>query len=244
MATGLMNAEALYKWILRRLGAPLTKVELTGCHLEDNIEDARRWLSAKKGIRKQAVITINSGQVEYNLDDLDPEIDTVLDIAFPTNPLDLSLIFAPFTMIDDKVPYDVFAAPGSAGVYSTFTQTIQYTEMAKRVLSVEQDWRQEGRLLYLFPVPHYQSAAIIWFKSSKVVIEQLSERDHELLKRYALALAMRDLGFVRSKYDSYPTAQGTVTLNGDRLLDAANEALEKLNEEIADSGMPMPFIVG
>jgi hypothetical protein len=239
-----MDAEQLEKWILRRLGAPLTKVELTHCHIADNIEDARRWLSAKKGVRKQGILTINSGQVEYNLDSLNPEIDTVLDVAFPSHPFDLSLIFAPFTLIDDKVPYDVFAAPSSAGVYSTFTQTIQYTEMAKRVLSAEQDWRQEGRLLYLFPVPDYQSHAIIWFKSSKVVIEQLTERDHDLLKRYALALAYRDLGMVRSKYDSYPTAQGTVMLNGDRLLDMSNEMLEKLNEEIADSGMPMPFLVG
>ena len=75
-------------------------------------------------------------------------------------------------------------------------------------------------------------------------IEILNERDHDLVKRFALAQAKEDLAIIRSKYDSYPGAQGTVTLNADRLFDMAQQEKEKLEEEISASGYPMGFILG
>lgn len=241
MPADLLNAEQLRKWILRRLGAPLLKVELTEDHLCDEVDDARHWFSAKKGVKRQALITFEYGKVDYALPD---EVDTVLDVAFPVSPLDLSLVFSPFVMIDEKVPYDVFAAPSSAGIYSSFTQTLQYIEMAKRVLSAEADWRQEGRTLFVFPVPRTSGQVLIDYKSNVFTIEQLNERDHDILKRYALAKAKEDLGRIRSKYDSYPTAQGTTSLDGERLLEEAQRDIEALDEEIALSAFPIPFLVG
>jgi len=238
---GLMDTDQMKAWILRRFGAPILKVELTDCHLDDAIEQARRWFSAKKGAKRMAVLAVNSAQVEYDLDD---DVDTVIDVAFQIPPMDLSLVFAPFTLIDDKVPYDVFAAPSSIGIYSSFTQTLQYVEMAKRILGAEPDWRQEGRKFYIFPVPSSNSHVILFYKSTKVTIEQLDERDHDLVKRYALALAKEDLGRIRSKYDTFPTAQGTVSLDGATLLSEAQAEKENLEEEIAASGFPMLFMTG
>lgn len=237
----LMPSEELKRWILRRLGAPLLKVELTEAHLEDCIADAKRWFSAKKGVRKQQIMQVNSGQNEYKLPD---ECDTVYDVVFAASPLDLSMIFSPYILQGDKVPYDVFAAPQSVGLYSSFTQTLQYIETAKRIIGAEPDWRQENRMLYLFPVPKDNYGLLLDFKSHDFTIEQLNERDHDLLKRWALALAKRDLGQIRTKYDSYPTAQGSVQLNGGQLLQEAQAEMDKLDEEIGQSGMPMGFIVG
>ena len=100
-------------------------------------------------------------------------------------------------------------------------------------------------MLYIFPIPKSSATILLNYKSSQITIEQLSERDHDLLKRYALACAKEDVGRVRSKYVSgFPTAQGHEQLDGDRLLEEAAAAKEALDEEIALSGFPMGFMVG
>lgn len=240
-ASQVMDKEELGRWILRRLGAPLWKVELTQDHLNDSIESAVRWFAAKKGVYKLGALSIVSGKVAYTLA---PEVDVVLDVIFEAPESDISLIFSPFLLLDEKVPYDVFAAPQSIGLYSSYTQVLQYIETAKRVLSAEMDWEQRGRDLYISPTPKQARRAIVEFKSSVFNLDELSERDHDLVKRYALALAMRDLSLIRGKYNSFPGAQGDQTLNFDLLMTESKEMLEKLNEEIILSGYPMRFSVG
>ena len=236
-----MDREALERWILRRLGAPLWKIELTKEHITDAVEEAVRWFAAKKGAFRLGIITIQPGIVEYNLSN---EVDIVLDVHFSSPESDLSLIFSPFLILDEKVPYDVFAAPQSVGLYSSYVQTLQYIEQAKRVLGAELDWEQRGRCLGVSPTPRQTAKAIIEFKSSVFKIDTLPERDHYLIRQYALAFAMIDMGTVRSKYQGFPGAQGDTQLNGDALIQRGTEMLEKLNEEIMLSGYPMKFSTG
>lgn len=237
----LMNEEELVKWILRRLGAPLLKVELTECHLHDAVSDAKRWFSAKKGVKRQMVMQAQVGKVEYQLPEI---VDTVLSVAFAVPPMDISMVFAPFVLIDDRVPYDTFAAPQSAGIYSSFTQTLQYVEQAKRILGAEPDWRQENRNLYIFPVPKNDVGMWVDYKANIVTIDQLNERDHDLVKRWALARAKQDLAEIRGKYDSVPGAQASTSLNAAVLAQSAGAEMEKLEDEIAQSGFPMGFFSG
>jgi len=237
----LKDAESLKLWMLRQFGAPLVEVELTAEHLDDCIENASRWFVAKKGLHLQAAMDVVPNKVEY---DLLPEMDKVLDVAFPSNPLDFSLVFAPFTLPDQQVPYSVFAASGSLGLYSHFTQALQYVTTAKRILGVEVDWRQEHRKLFLFPAKLPTGKVILTYKSSNFTLEQLAERDHDLVKRRAMAEAKKILGRVRSKFDNYPTAQGSVALDGSVLLEEAGAEIERLDEEIFDAGYPMAFLRG
>lgn len=241
MPNSLMDAEELKQYVLRRLGAPMWKVELSADHLEDAVEQARRWFSAKKGVKESMTMPFYPGVPDYQLPD---NVNLVLDVVFPTNPMDLSIVFSPYLLQDEKVPYDVFAAPQSAGLYSTYTQTLQYVESAKRILNSEPDWRQEGRVLYLFPVPRNSGNVIVDYKTHDFTIEQLSERDHDLVKRYALALAKKDLARIRSKYTEFPGAQGMTQLDSARLFQEADQEMEQLEKEIAASGYPMGFLVG
>jgi len=239
--TPLMNKEELKCWILRRLGAPQRDVELYDENLNDAIDDAIRWFTAKKGLRKQKEVDILAGQNVY---DVPEDSDLILDVAFNANPYDFSYLFTPYLFPDQQIPYNTFAAPLSQGVYSTFVQNIQYIEMAKRVLGAELDWRQEGRKLLIFPVPK-NTGKMIWdYKSNCVTIEQLSERDHDLVKRYALAVAKMDVGNIRDKYGIYPGAQGNVPLDGKRQIAEAEAMFAKLDEEIALSGFPMGIVIG
>jgi len=237
----LMNREELGEWILRRLGAPFWDIELCKDHVKDAVENSVRWFAGKKGVMKLFPIQAQSGVVEYQLDS---EIDRVIDVAYETNKLDLSLIFSPFTLLEEKIPYDVFASGGSGGLYSSYVQALQYIETAKRILSAEFEWTEINDKLFIAPPPANSRRIIILAKINFTQIEDLEERDHELIKRYALAKAREDLAWVRGKYGDYPSAQGSTTLNWDRLLDAATTEIEKLEEEIMGAGYPMGFCSG
>lgn len=242
---GLLTEAELSDWIMRRLGAPVLPVQLCEDHLKDAIEHAKRWFSAKKGAREIIAINGLPNVVEYHLPD---RVDTVLDVAFLQEKLDLSLVFSPFTLLEEKIPYDVFASGGSGGLYSSYAQSLGYIEMAKRILSAELEWRQERskdrNLLYIAPPPARAKTMLLDVKCSCFNITQLSERDHDLIKRYALAYAMRDLGTIRGTFQDYPGAQGPTTLNGDSLLERSREMFEQLEEEIFQSGYPMGFLTG
>jgi hypothetical protein len=116
--------------------------------------------------------------------------------------------------------------------------------MAQRITGSEMEWWQQNRHLYVAPTPANSKKIIYVYKTSVFAIDQLSERDHNFIKKYALACAKRDLGRIRTKYDSFQGAQGGQTLDGDKLLDEAREAFEKLDEEIILAGYPMLFLTG
>lgn len=237
----LMTEAELKDWILRRLGAPFLKVELTQGHLDDIVEESLRWFSAKKGLVKLSLLTTQAGVTEY---DLPHDADMILNVNFSLSPLDIAMVYEPYLLEGDSLPFDVFASPESGGLYSSLVQSLQYIETAKRVLGGEPEWRQIGRKLRIWPAPKQGSSVMLEYKSNHITLQDLSERDHDLIKRFALAQAKEDVARVRSKYDSYPTAQGSVSLDGDRLFDEAQREKEKLEEEIFDSAMPMAFITG
>jgi len=236
-----MDDEQLKQWLLRRLGAPFWKVELSEDHLNDEVEFAKRWFSAKKGVKRLLNMPLYTNVPVY---ELPRTVDVVLDVSFPVSPMDISLVFSPYILQDEKIPYDVFAAPSAAGIYSSYTQTVQYIEMAKRILNAEPDWRQEDRMLYVFPVPKNGGFMAIEYKSHDFNIEHLTERDHDLVKRYALAKAKLDLAENRRKYTEFPGAQGPTNMNWQALVQEANAEIELLEKEIGQSGYPMLFLHG
>jgi len=236
----LMSEAELKEWILRRLGSPVARVCLDELQLDDAVDEAKRWFAAKKGVDRDITIDLYAGQVEYTMPD---DCDAVIDVSFQVSPLDISLIFAPHIIADEKIPYNAFAAPSSVGLYSSFTQALQYVEMAKRTLNAERNWfyYPYKKILVTLPDPKGGGKAFVEYKSTCNNIEQLPERDHDLVKRYALALAKQDLGMIYSKYSVWPTAQGQVQLNGDQLLQQAEKERERLEDEIYESAKPMPF---
>lgn len=237
----LMSEAELKQWILRRLGSPVTRVCLDALQLDDAVEEAMRWFAAKKGVDRDMTMDLYAGKVEYKMPD---DCDMVLDVAFQVSPLDISLIFAPYNIAqDEKVPYSVFSAGATGGLYSSLLQSMQYVEMAKRMINAERNWIYfpHKKVLLLLPDPKGGGKVFIEYKSSCNNIEQLPERDHELVKRYALAWAKQDLGMIYSKYSTWPTAQGQVSLNGDQLMAQARNEMDKLEDEIYESAKPMAF---
>lgn len=237
----LLTESELGLWILERLGAPLVVVELTAGSLQHCVESAKRWFSSKKGVMRERDLELLGAQQSYLLPE---DVDQVTEVAFPESALDLSLTLAPgYFLPDQSIPYHALAAPQSGGLYSSYTQSLQYIETAKRVLGIESDWQYnpETRTLTVFPTPKTTGTARYYYKSSQFTIEQLRERDHDLVKRYALAVAKEILGRIRGKRETLG-ATGPVTLDGKDLLDESKEEMEKLNEEIGQAGLPMGFL--
>jgi hypothetical protein len=224
----------------------LLKIPLTREHLDDAIKEAKRWFIAKKGVDKDTLLTLSTGTVQYPMPD---DCDAVIDVAVQDSPLDISLIFSPNLLAGEKVPYSVFAPPSSTagGLYSSFVQALQYTEMAKRIIGAEFNWQffpyRNPKILLVLPNPVGVITCLVQYKSSDVgAIDQLPERDHDLIKRFALAWAKRDLGEVYSRYSTWPGANGPVVLNGPQLLAEAKAEFERLEFELFGSAMPMPFL--
>lgn len=242
-ALRLLDEPALCLWILRRLGAPQILVELTQEQLDDCVEAAKRWFAAKKGIVRRAVLQIQAGQSEYVLPE---EVAAVTHVAPTESALDLSLTVAPgFFLPDQQIPYHALAAPQSAGLYSSFTQSLQYIATAKRILGIDFDFAFDDvtHVLRVFPNPKTSGPATYTYNARNFALTALRERDHDLVKRYALATAKEIVGRVRSKRQALG-AQGAVTLDGESLVKESQEDIEKLGEEILLQSDPLSFLTG
>jgi len=239
----LMTEDQLKRWVLRQLGEPRVRVELHPANLADIIEDAKEWFIAHKGAMRKARISLTSGQVEY---DVPEDCDAVIDVAMPGNPTDISLVFAPWLLEDEAVPYDVFAAPESAGLYSSYAQAVQYSETAMRVISADFNWQWDPvtRKVLILPQPTTSYDMELLYRSTSLTFEQLDYFDFQLIKRKCLAEAKVLLGGIRRKYPSFPGAQGERQLDGAELRQEGREELEKLDEDIMRSNFPLPFITG
>lgn len=237
----LLNDDQLCQWILRRLGAPIVKVELTQEHLDDALNNARQWFAGHKGLVRYWQTYTSGGQNEFALP---ADAITVTDVVFTSAKIDLTLLAVPWLLPDQQIPYNIFATPGSGGFYSNYAQMQQTIETSKRILGIEQDWRQEGRTLYIFPTPTSSHPLLVQYTTHDITIADLTDRDHELIKKWSLACAKEDLGRIRSKYGEMPGANGSANLDGATLLEEARNEKEKLEEEIDQLGYPMGVLIG
>jgi len=239
----LTNHDELKQWVLRRLGAPVVRVELTDDQLQDAINASISWFASKKGVVKQYMLSTAPGETQYTLP---TDADVVTDVVFEASNMDLSTLVAPYMLPEQQeLPASLFTSGASSGgLYSHYTQMLQYIEMGRRVLGKEPDWRQEGKVLYLFPARSTASQVLVFYTSHQFDMPSMNERDYDLFTRYVLAKAKEQLGRNRSKFDGYPTAQGQAQLDGQNLLSEAATDIEALNQEIADAGGPMGFMAG
>lgn len=250
-----MDEDQLKLWILRRLGAPLLKIELTEEHLDDAIMTALHWYAAKKGFVRNYKQQLTPNITQYQLE---PYVDVVTDVVFPLSVYDLTPMNSPWGWawpqenlgmpLGGSVGGWAGSGASTLGIVSSYQQVLQYADMARRVFNGELEWRQEDRTLYILPyrqtASSFYPAAIVFYTSTRFTLLDLNERDHDLVKRFALAQAKMDLGRIRSKYDSYPTAQGTVNLDGATILEEGKAEVEALNEELGESAKPTGFITG
>lgn len=236
------NEDELQQYILRTLGAPQVAVELTQDDLDDAIEQAKRWFAAKKGVKKFTNISVVSGISEYQLPE---DVDVVIDVMFMPDNLSFAAITDPLLLINGAIPYNrIFGDPSTMGLFSTYLQSMQYLEEAKKIVGSDLDWRQDGTSLFIWPLIKTTGRIAIQYKPNDFSIVELPQRDHDLIKRFSVAKCKGKLGRIRSRYGSYATAQGPTAQDGERLLTEHDQDMQILEEEIALSGFPMGLMQG
>ena len=239
----VLNDAELMKHIYLHLGGGIIDIHLQECHYKEAVEEAKRWFRAKKGVRKEFDLQVIPYQNVY---DLPEDVDTVLEVVFPEYAGSMGRFLDPFYVPGEGVPW-AFYGDGNFGYASGYTQLLQHHENTSRVFGVEPDWRQEpgSRKLQLYPNMKQSGIAKVFYKSHTLVIEQLPERDNDLVKRFARAYAKKILGHIWGKYtDGFPAAQGNRSLNYSQMLQEAEAEMAQCEDEISASAMPMDILVG
>jgi len=218
-------------------------VELSDAELELIINETIRWFNTYKGFKRLVAINISRSVNEYKLPD---DVFRVVEVIPPGIDFDVSKLLTRSLFPIVGVPYDIFGSIRQSGIYSTFTQALQYNEMAKRVLSNEFEWeyRQEDNTLIVYPYYEYAGRCYVIYNSRDIKFDRLSPMDEKFILDYALAMGKIIVGRKRSKFSDYPMVEGSQKLDGDVLISEAKEEMEALTKKLQESVLPIGFITG
>lgn len=239
------TAEEIRQYILMRLGYPAVRIELTQAHLDEAIKESLTWFARYSNVGKRFVISkTKAGVARYNIDQIIPEEYILVDdvIYDPHIPLTYFQYFfsvnVPFFQTDTVTlfPIHPLVATFEFGVL-----TATYHQML-RVFGREGSWRLIGnKELILHPVPQGEIPFAVFYTK---IVSSNEIRDLQWVKDYSLAVAKEMLGRIRSKYNSYPSPTGEVSLDGERLLEEAKEEKEKLKEALLNYAQPTAIFTG
>jgi len=228
---GVSTRTVVKDYIMRKLGAPVIKVELHESQL-DVCYDSALELYSQYCPPDEALVAFTT-QSYVNGYDVPEEYLGVREVFYNPHLSDFFL---------NEFFNEYFIDDWARLVHMTdyWIQTM-YNEMYIRTLGREGTWEMIGNKLYLFPTP---------VKSQKVIAKvQFMAEDEDIryidwIRDYALAEAKEILGRIRSKYQSMPGPRGDLTLDGDRLLTESESMKEKLREELLQLAEPVGFITG
>ena len=246
----LINIQNVRTWIRQSLGSPVVCVETTDEQIDQTIEDAFLWFGAYRGWYRETAISILSGQPDYDLSAVDPEVSDVMKVWFTQDPrLDMTRIWGGFLDVDG-VPWDDFGQEQDrGGLYSGIVQLLQTREIASRVLSANRDWEFniETKVLHVSPADMMSGKAIVLYATpfKKEYLPLVPAEYAFLIREYALARTKYILGRIRGKYSGgLPAAQGNVSLDGGDLIQEAQSDFERLEQKLLDLMPPPGIIIG
>jgi len=246
---GAFTEDEHWAYTLRKLGFGVVEIELTDDHKKDCLDDTKRWYADRVCFRKYTQLQLTAGMSDYILsaDTLDVLRLWLPSFTLPTLDVD-GFSFTYFTSL-----FGAWTSPQQAPMpYSDLVQRLQYLEMVGRIFSVERDyeWIPEQRRLSIMPAPRAGSiqagvaVAIVEVSSSDVDTRLLDPQGHEFFRRKMLIEAKRTLGNIRNIYDSFPTVGGDRSMNGNMLIQQAEQEQTRLDQDIMNWIKYTGIIVG
>ena len=227
------------------LGYPTVKVELDDTVWDALFSKTLRWFKAHKGLIATTTIPLVDGTISY---DWPAEAYAITDVILPRRS-DISDILSLgfFDLVPASYVIGGSSLPSGMRVdVSNYVQLLQSLEMRRRVFSSDPDWfvqdyPEKKIIITVNPtniVYSYGGSAlhmIVRYKKTTLDIPDLLGRDEEYAYRYFLAKSKIVLGAIRSKYSTYPTAGGSVTMDGEALKNEGFAEIERLEVELIDS---------
>jgi hypothetical protein len=255
-----MNEQELIGTIKRKLGEPQIRVELDQTQWEEIILETKKWYLGRKGIVANKMMNILTKQpIKFSAIDPTYGVDSIVDVYFGLDPAVQGMFYdCVFGVFTDGFPImgsSIFRTHAGLVNSSRYAQLIMALEEKSRVYGAENDWfvidgdTFDGDDWLVIDGPSGNSISCLIrykpkFTPSEMQLGWLKNTDIEILTRYALAEAKEILGHIRSKYPSYTTPGGEVTLNGADLLAQAKDEKEKLIIDIDGSQGAMIFVTG
>ena len=233
--------EEVKAYVLRRLGDGIIDVELTPAHLQDVIDDTKRWFGFRVGQKRVIQIPLTTATNVYILE---PDVTEVLQVFLPT---------AHFPAVDtDDFSYTYsllfgqWRSPGASPMpYSDLVQRLQYLNMSKKIFSADREWtyNRDNHELLIMPRPSIVGNMLVEVWTKDIDVRQFDPEDEDLFLRYSLAQAKEFLGEIRNKWDSMPMVGGDKGLNGEKLLESAKEMKEQLEKDAINWRRAAPIIL-
>lgn len=228
-------------YVLRRLGSGIIDVELTDDHMNDVIDDTKRWFGFRLGQKRVIQIPLTTATNVYVLE---PDVTEVLQVFLP------SAHFPAVDTDDFSYTYSLlfgqWRSPGASPMpYSDLVQRLQYLNMSKKIFSADREWNynRDTHELLIMPRPSIVGNMLVEVWTQDIDPRQFGLEDENLFLRYALAQAKEFLGEIRSKWDSMPMVGGDKGLNGERLLEEAQAAKEQLEKDVINWRRATPIIM-
>ncbi len=218
-------------------------VELSDAELDFIMNETIRWYNSYKGFKRMILIQVVTEENEY---EMPPDTFRVIEVIPPGYEFDITKLLTRSLFPVVGVPFDIFGAVQRIGMYSTFTQTLQYNEMAKRILSNEFEWssRVEDNKLVIYPSRLTSGRMAVIYVTKEIRFDRLTPKDEMYILQYALAQGKIIVGRKRSKFSEYPVVEGSQKLDGETLIAEAKEEIEELTKKLQESNLPVKFIVG
>ena len=225
--------------VLSQLGMGVMNVGLPAGTLNYCLIQAKNWYAMWHGQRSRTDLTLLPDQVEYDVAD---DCYYVVDVQIEGNATRVADALGTFGVYGfsqlgmSAIPAeDLYGIGGANGFYSSFVQSLQYSEMGRRILSAQFSWEWLGnpiKKLLVFPTPNATRMCKVDYVATAVDISSYDPHEYHFIQQYALAEAKEALGRIRSKFSSYATAQSDRSLDGEQLLAEATEMKLTLNDQI------------
>jgi len=242
-----MKKSKLREKILRRLGYPLVKIELTEEHVNDAIDEAKGkyvdFATGKATEQSYYVLPVSAGTAIYELPEtVHSVIRTDVPDALKTGSYLNDTFITYYTLpLGNQQFSDVYDVINNVDIVSTvyvnsFLALLDHFSVSKYLF----DYHDLQNQLWITPVPKDDFYTLL--KVFSVVPEEILY-DQTWICKYATAVAKKFLGEIRSKYSGI-NLPGGGTLNGERLISEANEEMMNLVEDLdaeTYEGLPIDF---
>ena len=224
-------------YVLLNLGYPSVKIELTDAQLKQCIEQALNVITNYLGMKRYAYTKTAAHTAEYNVP---PDCKTVMKVYYNLGFLSVlgntsTALFSDFYLLASDLAIDIYESP------TTFWAYLASREMLTKVYGTWTTFEviEGGKRMRIYPTPLREDTLTVFYRSNEI---NLDEDNFNFFNDLSLAYSKRILGRIRSKYQSgLPSSGGgSLTLDGDRLLDESKKEIEDIKEELRSRD---PFMI-
>ena len=223
--------QEIIEWIKLQYGFPLLEIELQDDQLDYLIDLQLKKYSIHKPNTNYEVIELQQGQDIYQLHPQNNEtITNVLQIYFPNS----------FSFINPQLFFTGNKNNLSKGMIE------QRTDIVTSIISMEQfklivdylkdryvvEFIPSNNSIRISPTPNINGKQVIIYSVNVYDISYLDQTGKEWVQKYQLQLSKQIIGRMRSKYSGVQTPLGTISTDGETLLNEQKEEIQQLEEKL------------